>query len=44
MPTYMIGVMHNGGSVDVVFFCIMSMVLVLWEVAVIQGNGYGIQG
>ena len=45
MPTYMIGLMHNGGSVDVFFFFyIMSTVLVMWEVAVIQGNGYGIQG
>ena len=26
------------------FFCMVSMVLVLWEVAAILGNGCGIQG
>ena len=30
-------------SVDV-FFCMVNMVLVLWEVAAILGNGFGIQG
>ena len=33
----------NGGSVEV-FFCMVSMVLVLWEVAAILRNGYRIQG
>ena len=39
---FMIGLMRNGGSV-VVFFCMVSMVLVLWEVAAILGNSLGIQ-
>ena len=38
----MIGLMRNDGSVDI--FCMASMVLVLWEVAVTLGNGCGIQG
>ena len=38
----MIGLMRNDGSV--VVFCMVSMVLVLWEVAAILGNGCGIQG
>ena len=37
----MIGLMRNDGSVDVF---LVSMVLFLWEVAVILGNGCGIQG
>ena len=37
----MIGLMRNDGSVDVF---LVSMVLFLWEVAVIIGNGCGIQG
>ena len=39
----MIRLMRNGGSVAG-FFCTMSMVLVLWEVDVILGNGCRIQG
>ena len=39
---FMIGLMCNDGSVDV--FCMVSMVLILWKVASILGNGYGIQG
>ena len=38
----MIGLMRNDGSVDV--FCMVSMVLVMWEVAAILGNSCGIQG
>ena len=32
----------NGGSVDV--FWMVSMVLLLWGVGAILGNGYGIEG
>ena len=39
----MIGLMRNDGSVDV-FLCMVSIVLVLWEVAAILANGCGIQG
>ena len=39
----MIGLMRNDGSVNV-FFCVVSMVLVLWEVTAILGNGCGFQG
>ena len=39
---FMIGLMRNDGSVDV--FCMVSMVLILWEVATILGNSCGIQG
>ena len=38
----MIGLMRNKGSVDV--FCMVIMVLVLWEVAAILGNNCGVQG
>ena len=38
---FMIGLMRNDGSV--MFFCMVSMVLILWKVASILGNGYGIQ-
>ena len=38
----MIGLMRNDGSA--VVFLNVSMVLVLWEVAAILGNGCGIQG
>ena len=38
----MIGLIHNDGSVDV--FCMVSMVLVLWEAAAILENGFRIQG
>ena len=38
----MIGLMRNGGPVDV--FCMVSVVIVLWEVTTILGNGCGIQG
>ena len=38
----MIGLMCNDGSV--VVFCMVSMVLFLWEVAAILENGCGIQG
>ena len=37
----MIGLICNNGSVDV--FCMVSMVLVLWEIAAILGNGCGIE-
>ena len=37
----MIGLMRNNGSVDVF---LVSMVLALWEVAAILGNGCGNQG
>ena len=40
---FMVGLMRNGGSVYV-FFCMLSMVIVLWEVNAILGNGYEIQG
>ena len=33
----------NGGSADI-FLCMVSMVLVLWGVDAILGNGYGISG
>ena len=39
--SHMIGLMHNDGSVDI--FCMVSIVLVLWEVAAILENGCGIQ-
>ena len=39
----MVGLMRNGGSVYV-FFCMLSMLIVLWEVNAILGNGYEIQG
>ena len=38
----MIGLTHNDDSADA--SCMVSMVLVLWEVAAILGNGCGIQG
>ena len=38
----MIGLMRNDDSV--VFFCMVSTVLVLWEVAAVLGNGCGNQG
>ena len=37
------GLILIDGSV-IVFFCLVSMVLVLWEVAAILGNSRGIQG
>ena len=37
---FMIGLMCNGGSVDV-FFCMVSMVIVLWQVnAILGGKNY----
>ena len=38
----MIGLMRNDGSVDI--FCMVIIVLVLWAVPDILGNGCGIQG
>ena len=39
----MIGLMRNGSSVGN-FFCMVSLVIVLFKVTVILGNGCGIQG
>ena len=40
----MFELMHNGGSLVVAFFCLVSMVKGLWEVTAFLGNGCAIQG